>query len=152
MINQELLKKASRFENPEDAKIFDEVVVELIKTEKPAVITSLIELFDDDSDHPEVMFSLVHALESLSDDLYFESLLNAIEKKPKNSLGWLKVLIFRILNDPKSLGVFKEKIGKVKQDKSINIIFDIFTDMQAESLDHFSLIEDLKHELINCAP
>lgn len=150
MINQQLLekvKKASKFETLEDAKIFDEGVWDLIKTENLVIITSLIELFDDDNEHPEVMFSLVHALESLSDDLYFRAILDIILKEQKNGLGWLKVLIFRILNDSKSFIVFKEKIGTINNDRSRDIILNIFNNMQAESPDHFYLIEELKQEL-----
>ena len=64
MTTFEDLKKASHFKCEEDTRVFDVGVWEIAQKKDPYDLPKLFELFDDDTEFPEVMFSLIHAIES----------------------------------------------------------------------------------------
>ena len=145
MVNQQLLekvKKASKFEDPEDIKVFDEGVWRLAEQQDNEAFRALVELFDDETDNPEVMFSLVHALESYPDDKYISNLIGnlstGLSKAPENYAG----LFIAALNSEKCLLLVKNSLLTIKKD----LLDDLTSHIEKISPRHAKLLVELGHQ------
>jgi L-rhamnose mutarotase len=134
------LKKYAKMAFEEDVKLFDQTVYELADTKDPEVLNRLIDVFDDECEFPEVMYSLVHAIESYPKEVYITSVLNHIEIGVKNYPLWLDKLVNRIFNHIEYLIFFKKNMYLAPK-HSLEKLFDI---MEKESPHHILLIKELR--------
>lgn len=82
----------------EDPLAVDRAVAELWTEPHPAYVRPLLLALDDANDHPEVMFSLIHAAESFSDSDYVAGLLEAIPVLASQAPEWAEIVLTRVLN------------------------------------------------------
>ena len=111
------------------------------------VFNSLIELFDDACMFPELMYGLVHALETYPDEIYVRGILRNISEMLKKSPFWLDVLVNRLLNCEKSFQIFRKNMHLAPKD-ALLALFDI---MDRESPHHRETVVALRAELLNAA-
>ena len=137
------LKEASLFRTQEDVNFFDEGVYLAVERHDPENLDQLLTLFDDDTDYPEVMYSLVHAIETYPDAVYVQGILNNIGNGLKNFQHWMIVLNYRILNDEKCLKFFKSLMKKSNKEDLLKL-FDL---IEKESEHHRGVIQELRQEL-----
>jgi hypothetical protein len=134
------VKAASQFQNAEDIKVFEEGVWKLAESQEEETFKNLIELFDDKTPYPEVMFNLVHALESYPDEKYIILVLDAFTSKNYVCKEWYARLIIRILNEDKCKSSFKNKFNLLAtsfQDKITNMVKKYYP----EKIDSFLRLE-----------
>ncbi len=137
------LKEASLFRTEEDVKFFAEGVYQAVEEHDPENLNQLLTLFDDDTDHPEVMYSLVHAIETYPDDVYVQGILNNIGNGLKNFQHWITVLNYRVLNDENCFKHFK---GIMKNSNKAHLL-ELFDLIEKESEHHRKLVQGLREEL-----
>ncbi len=137
------LKEASSFKNEEDVDFFETKVWEFVQNKESQNISILLDLFDDDTRHTNIMYALVHALESYEDEVYVAEILKHIGKMQKNAPFWLLGLFCSILNNKSTLIILRKKIKKTNK-KDLLKLFDL---IEKESEHHRDLIQELREEL-----
>lgn len=78
---------------------FDLALEGLAGDTEDAVIHQIFKVFDDDTEQEEVMFSLVHFVESVQMEMYLTQLLESLPDMLEHARNWAIVLNTRILND-----------------------------------------------------
>jgi len=67
-----------------------------------AYVTQLFDVFVDDCDQSEVMWGLLHFVESFDDETYISALLLSIEELSAKAKDWLEIILSRVLNNDDS--------------------------------------------------
>jgi hypothetical protein len=104
------VKEAAHFQNYDDFSVFSEGVMKLAEKQNEETFQNLIGLFNDETRYPEVMFNLVHALESYPDELYVTLVLKFLDNISNSYKGWYARLVIRILNEDKCKQIFLRKL------------------------------------------
>ncbi len=143
MTDWDSLKELAKMKTSEDIREFEEQVWGLAQSKDPEVLGKLIDLFDDNCPYEEVMFSLVHAIETYPDEEYVKGVLKKISIGLSHYPDWLQILIFRILNNAKTLMVFRQNLHLASKQDLLNL----FSQIEGESPDHQALISELRQEL-----
>ncbi|MEK3796486.1 Imm30 family immunity protein [Paenibacillus sp. FSL R7-0204] len=78
---------------------FDQALEGLAGDTEDAVIHQIFRVFDDDTEQEEVMFSLVHFVESVQIEMYLTQLLESLPEMLEHARNWAIVLNQRILQD-----------------------------------------------------
>ena len=143
MINWAHLKKISKMETIEDRFEFERTVWEIASKNDPEVIGNLIELFDDDCAYPEIMYSLVHAIESFSDKEYVVQIIKSLNTLIRVSHFWCECIFNRIFNNINTLKIFENCLYMISK-KSLLKLFKL---VEQESPHHRELINELRCKL-----
>ncbi|CAH1213177.1 hypothetical protein PAECIP111892_03809 [Paenibacillus auburnensis] len=78
---------------------FEQALEGLAGDTEDAVIQQIFKVFDDETEHEEMMFSLVHFVESCHMEMYLTQLLESLPEMLEPARGWAIVLNERILSD-----------------------------------------------------
>jgi len=105
------LEELARGEAPGWAVAFDEGVRTIIEKAGSSAIPRLLFLLNDESNNHEVMFSVVHGVESFDDDLYIAKLVACTPLLLDKSPYWLSVLYMRVLNSDRSRAALRSAVG-----------------------------------------
>jgi hypothetical protein len=76
----------------------------------PSSIGLLLPLLDDHAEYDELMFSIIHAIESFDDDIYVREILQQLPGFLAKSPRWATVIHMRILNSPQTLAAYSAAI------------------------------------------
>lgn len=137
------LQSLVKMKSQEDIAEFERIVWDLASTNNPDIIKRLLYLFDDNCLYPEVMYSLVHAVEQCPLEQYLSIILNALSFCIVRCPMWIETIYNRILNDPSSLELFRQNMYLAPK-KSLIKLFDV---MATESPHHTEIIKELRSEL-----
>jgi len=137
------LKIYSKMLKQEDIDFFEHYVWKLAEAKNLEILSELFQLFDDSCPYSEVMYSLVHAVESYPDDFYVKIFISNIEKMLVSSKNWVQILLFAILNDEDCLEIFRANMHLAPKES----LLKLFSIMEEESPHHFELIQELRREL-----
>ncbi|SEM17300.1 Immunity protein 30 [Paenisporosarcina quisquiliarum] len=140
--------KLNRFMKTENEILLFEEALEVIgKTSDYHIIGKLIDILEDDTEHEEIMWGLVHTIEYLSEfspKEALKSLINAIPNNIEKCREWIEILHFRILNHDEYRRLFGEALKEVdvqNQERVLNLLNDI----KNEAPDKFgSKVEEIK--------
>ena len=95
--------KLNRFMKTEnEILLFEEALEEIGNTDDYYMIGNLMDVLEDNTEHEEVMWGLIHTIEYLSEFSPKEglkSLINAIPDNVEKCREWIEILHFRILNN-----------------------------------------------------
>lgn len=136
------LKKYVKMESEEDIRLFDLTVGELASTQDAKILKELIDVFDDDCEFPEVMYSMVHAIESYPDDIYVKTIASKVVDF-LNYQEWFLDLIYPILNNRKCRQIFKENLHLAYKTK----LLELLNIIEEESEEHHHIVKELKEQL-----
>ena len=141
---EEKLKKYARFETEDDVARFDQLISQISEKRDPKYVPVLMEAFDDNTEFEEVMYSLVHAVESYPRQIYVPLLIKEIPYGLKSHPYWLERLVNRIFNDESYLRDFRKNMHLIHKGEMIKLL-----DLVAqESEHHRKLCVELKEELL----
>lgn len=146
-VTYEQLQKYVKMEQEEDIRKFELGIWSFAKTKDPARLELLIDLFNDECPYSEVMYSLVHTIESYPKDIYIDVVLKKIEKGVRKYPIWMDCVCNRIFNDFECLKYFKDNMHKADKDSLLKL-FDI---MEQESSHHRELISELRKSIVSMA-
>lgn len=85
--------------SPEEVAAFEEALAALALERHPEWLGDLHLAFDDHCVHHEVMFGLVHFLESFDLDAQLRAMLSVLPVLAEQAPDWVRILYYRILND-----------------------------------------------------
>lgn len=137
------LKHLSKMETEEDARTFDYKVWEIAAIKDVTLLENLINLFDDECPYYEVMYSLVHAIETYPKDVYVPVLLKNIENGVEKYQFWIDCLCNRIFNDENYKELFIKNMHLAPKESLLKL-FDL---MEKESPHHKELLQELREKL-----
>lgn len=137
------IKKYVKMESEEDMRLFDITAYELAESKDLHIFNQLVGLFDDDCEYPEIMFSLVHSLETYPKQDYVCGVLQNAENFSKCP-EWYTTLIYGILNSETCLEILKNNLHLAKKEH----LQEIFDSIYMESEEHRPIIDELK-EILN---
>lgn len=139
-----ILKDFLTFETPEDISNFEHKVAILIDEKREKAIKELLELFDDSNEFRDVLYTLVHGIESFPKEIYIPILLENMHKNIENARFWLDCLVNRIFNEPSYRDIFIKNIQMADR-KALTELLDY---MEIESPHHLGLINEIRN-LVN---
>jgi hypothetical protein len=98
----EIIQDLNAFGRLDEANVerFDALLAEACESRDEALIPVLLRLLDDDGDFHEVVFGVVHAVESFPDEPYFHALAINLADLQAQGRAWCERLHTRILNSP----------------------------------------------------
>jgi hypothetical protein len=110
----------------------DEGIADILDADDPSLTSQLFYLFEDGLNH-QIMFSVIHAVESLENSYYVKSFLQHLQgllKIAPQSAGYLLV---RILNHGPSVSILKEELKRNPMiSKSVHDAREIALKMKAD--------------------
>ena len=93
------LKANKLVRSKEEVLTFDNALTELAKNMADVDLEELHLVLDDNCEHEEVIWALVHFLESFDAREQLQALLNVVQKLVVSAPGWTEIIHYRILND-----------------------------------------------------
>ncbi|ANF97257.1 Imm30 family immunity protein [Paenibacillus bovis] len=121
----------------EECEEFDELL-EILDNEQNIKLKNLFKVFDENTNEEEVMFGLVHFVESFEAEEYLKSLLKFLSNMPVHSVYWIEILVKRILNSSEYKAKLIDMIGN--QDKKVKLqLADILYSIEQDNPDRFSM-------------
>jgi TusA-related sulfurtransferase len=138
------LKELSKMRTEDDIVEFEKCLSDIALVKDLAMLGQLIDLFDDQCPYPEVMFSLVHAVESYPNEMYVKVILDKLPHGIEHFPDWFKILLYRILNEPDCSKYFQIYMNKVNREYLL-YLFDV---IEKESPDHREIIENMRKKLL----
>jgi len=118
---------------------FELALERLIRLQDFSIIDQLCYGFDDDTEHHEVMFGLVHGIEFLYQNKIEEGLQLIALSVPKiinQAREWVEILHFRILNHPQVRLSYSHVLSLV-DDFTRNEVIKLLTEIKAENTEQF---------------
>jgi hypothetical protein len=89
---------------------FEHTLEQLAKNPDPVDLPRLHLVLDDACEQPEVMFSLVHFLESFEVQAQVQAFIQVMPDLVKRAAEWAEILHSRIMNDAISRDVFEKAL------------------------------------------
>ncbi|WP_458121871.1 Imm30 family immunity protein [Paenibacillus sp. Z6-24] len=123
-------------ETQEECEEFDQLL-EILDNEQNFDLKDLFMVFDENTLEEEVMFGLVHFVESFEAEDYLRSLLDSLINIPSHSIYWIEILLKRILNNEEYKKTLISILGS--QDERINFqLKNILQSVQEDNPARFS--------------
>jgi hypothetical protein len=117
MTSIEILRENRLMQTPEEVEAFETALAEVAKNPDENNLTAYHLILDDRCQHPEVMFSLIHFLESLDMEKQIEAFLTIIPQLMLTALEWTRILHDRILNDELASQVYQRLLHSINSQK-----------------------------------
>lgn len=115
------VKNYAQMKTESDIYNFEASVWELAEQKDPEVLDFLMDLFYDDCEFPEVMYNLVHAVESYPDEMYIKKLIIRMSKDLDRIPFWYYGLVSAVLNEPNCYKIFKRNIHLASKDSLLKL-------------------------------
>ncbi|KAM3116391.1 Imm30 family immunity protein [Phormidesmis sp. 146-33] len=106
----EILEANHLLRSPDEVAAFEQTLVKLAQNPDSANLPSLHLILDDASQQPEVMFGLVHFLESFDVQVQLQAFIQVLPDLVKRAPEWTTILHSRIMNDAIARSIFEEKV------------------------------------------
>ena len=133
-----ILRENRKLRSDIEIERFEEAIENILATDK---FEYLYYGFDDTTEDEEVMYGLVHAIESyygkVEEEKYFSVFINETQKIVYEAKEWVKLMNIRILNDDESLEKYIATAQKYN-DKVKSFLEDIMKDILLEDTELFS--------------
>ncbi|MBE9011169.1 hypothetical protein IQ250_13215 [Pseudanabaenaceae cyanobacterium LEGE 13415] len=105
----DILEANRLMRSPEEVDYFETTLEKLAQNPDPTDLPHLHLLLDDACEHPEVMFSLVHFLESFDVQEQVTAFIQVMPELVQRAAEWAAILHSRIMNDEIARSVFEER-------------------------------------------
>lgn len=94
--------------NSNEIAIFEDNLTKLAETFNENDIIELCQILDNKTDDSEVMFGIIHLLETLSTEQALINTVIGVVKMKSMSPEWANIIIYRCLNDEYCVGMIRE--------------------------------------------
>ena len=102
------LYQARKMKTQEEVRKFEEARISLVSTKRADVIRDILRTFDDSTEQLDVMWGLVHDVESLDPESYVRELSLEIPNMMSTARDWTIILLQRIINTKDYLALYKK--------------------------------------------
>lgn len=107
--------------SPDEVTVFEQTLAEFAQNPDSEDLPSLHLILDDACEQPEVMFSLVHFLESFDVQAQVQAFIQVIPELVKRAAEWTAILHSRIMNDAIARSAFEERVRSMSEQEQIEI-------------------------------
>jgi hypothetical protein len=107
--------------SPDEVALFEQTLEKLAQNPDPADLPSLHLILDDTCEQSEVMFNLVHFLESFEVQEQVEAFIQVMPHLVKRAAEWTAILHSRIMNDDVARSVFEEEMQAINNHQQSEI-------------------------------
>lgn len=104
----EILKENRLMQTEQEINIFETSLAEIANNPNEKDLPEYHLILDDQCQQPEVMFSLIHFLESFEVENQLEAFISVIPQLMINAPEWTRILHDRILNDKLACQVYQK--------------------------------------------
>jgi hypothetical protein len=122
----EVLEANRLMRSPDEVTIFEQNLEKIAQNPNLADLPSLHLILDDACDRPEVMFGLVHFLESFDVRAQVQAFVQVLPDLVKRAAEWTAILHSRLMNDPIARSVFEEEVRSMS-DRNQSEIFELLS-------------------------
>ncbi len=141
-IHQEIekLKNSNLLKSDKDINDFEEAITRIVGVGDLICIKYLCAGFHDDTEHDEIMFGLIHAIESFDQNYpLYDTLKELAESVPlmfPHAKEWAKTLHKRILNHKSTLEIYVDVVSR-SNTPTKNLIAEIVTEIKHKNPSRF---------------
>ncbi len=114
----EVLEANHLLRSPDEVALFEQTLEKLAQNPDSSDLPSLHLILDDACEHPEVMFGLVHFLESFDVQEQVQAFIQVMPELVKRATEWAAILHSRIMNDDVARSVFEERVRSDEEAKT----------------------------------
>ncbi|BAZ14033.1 hypothetical protein NIES4071_58730 [Calothrix sp. NIES-4071] len=122
------LKASKLMHSREEVLAFDNALTKLAENTADVDLEELHLVLDDNCEHKEVMWGLVHFLESFDAREQLQALLNIVDKLVVSAPDWTEIIHYRIFNDESTRFLYQDMLRSADlntQQLVTNILDDI---------------------------
>ncbi|MGD1807752.1 Imm30 family immunity protein [Dapis sp. BLCC M126] len=102
---------------PQEINIFEETLEKIAKHPNDDNLKDLHLILDDNCEHPEIMFSLVHFLEDFDPQKQIPAFIEVIPQLMNAAPEWTKIIHYRIINDESAGKFYQNSLELANQNK-----------------------------------
>lgn len=106
--------------SPSEVAAFEQALTELAQQPNNKDLPDLHLVFDDACQHPEVMFGLIHYLESFDLQEQLQAFIQVVPSLVKRAAEWTYTLDTRIVNDATAHATCEEMLQSMDAQGSLN--------------------------------
>jgi Immunity protein 30 len=117
----EVLEVNRLLRSPDEVALFEQTLEKLAQTSDPVDLSELHLILDDACEQPEVMFSLVHFLESFEVQKQIQAFIQIMPDLVKRAAEWTMILHSRIMKDESARSIFEAEMRSMKDQKQDEI-------------------------------
>jgi hypothetical protein len=107
--------------SPNEVALFEQTLEKLAQNPDPADLPSLHLILDDTCEQSEVMFSLVHFLESFEVQKQVKAFIQVMPDLVKRAAEWTAILHSRIINDDVARSMFETEMQAINNHQQAEI-------------------------------
>ena len=111
----DILKENRLMQTEQEVNNFESALAEIANNFNEEDLPEYHLILNDECQHPEVMFSLVHFLESVELEKQLEAFVKVIPQLMIDASEWTRVLHERILNDKFACESYQKLLGTVNR-------------------------------------
>lgn len=130
MLIERLRRIAQDPHTPTYATEFDTTLDQIAQLEDPACIELLLDLFVDDAPYHEMMYSIIHLIESFEPQEYIASIIHGVMRLRDASPEWAATVYLRVLNSNSCRQELVRQVGHAEPDIKASIC-DIMNQVRA---------------------
>nr|WP_293095756.1 Imm30 family immunity protein [Okeania sp. SIO2F4] len=105
-----ILQENRLMKTPQEIKIFEETLEKIAEHPNDDNLKDLHLILDDNCEHPEIMFSLVHFLEDFELQKQIQAFIELIPQLMNAAPEWTKIIHYRIINDESACKLYQNSL------------------------------------------
>lgn len=121
---------------------FEDILGRVAALNDPACIARLLPFLDDDAEHDEMMFSVIHAIERFDDATYVRSVVDDLGAFFAASPRWAVIVHMRILNSPPTFAAYADYVKTLPKEKR-DVVRTVLEVVRTKNARFVSLCESL---------
>ncbi|NEQ35778.1 MAG: hypothetical protein F6K40_05560 [Okeania sp. SIO3I5] len=110
-----ILQENRLMKTPQEIKIFEETLEKIAQHPNNYNLKDLHLILDDNCQHPEIMFSLVHFLEDFELQKQTQVFIEVIPQLMITASEWTKIIHYRIINDESACKLYQNSLELANQ-------------------------------------
>jgi hypothetical protein len=110
----EQLRKALLRQPEPDVSAVTVELAKIVACAGASAIPHILEFFDDDYPFPEVLFPLLHAVESIENEAYASGMCESLPILFERAPEWATTFLIRVLNCAETLGAFAARAAQLQ--------------------------------------
>lgn len=113
----EILKKNAIMQTEREVEKFENALAEIANNPNEEDLSEYHLIFNDSCQQPEVMFGLVHFLESFELETQLKAFIKVMPQLAMNAPEWTQILHNRILNDEAACNIYLKILRSLNSEK-----------------------------------
>ncbi len=141
----ERLKQARKLRTSEEVTQFDLALAEVDESREEVPVGELLAVFDDATEQMEVMYGLLHLVESYPRDQFLTALAHATPSMLSTAREWFQIFHFRLLNDEETRRAYRPALQGLPA-ASRKTVVDFLQDLAKDAPEFADRIRELVDE------